>query len=796
MKRFISFVLTAFMLFGAIAALPASAYDIGWVWEPSSWDYYSVDTYTLGDVNGDGSINAIDALVIREYMVDETTEIDEQAADILDVGKINAKDLLILRKSFVDLADLADYDNGSVVQNLTVAGTPIEEFSIVVPEGSTVDDNAGNAAGHLRRMLLYMTGHRPVVDVVPTTEHYIEFHQLDENTPEGEIYEIENYKYEVVDGNLHIYGTRRGCLYAIWDILTEYFGMRFYSNDYAYAYESRGTDIPEGTSVFKHPGLDFRHCSQTFGGDDAPYHYFAMHLNGTQINGYGEDKWGTKTGPIFANAHSYGMYWQMATGYENWNTADLDNPGLYDAKMKSGEVQDEYKWNPCFTNDTDYNILFRGLLEVARIKLTYTPYDPKVNSFSFSICDNGYFCTCTKCRLISSDEYFPKRDEYGQGAGGAGLNIYLANRACRDIVEYYDGRAASWEETGEDGGWGLPIEDEYPGVSLYTIIYDHTLPTTILPEENLIIMFCGTACNNHYVGTKGCNGNKNWLGGDGDYDVDSLKAWGQVCKETGAELWYWYYPVTYCSYICDAPNITNIYHDIKFLVEECNVNGVFYEGGGPGYQFEPLKAHMAAQVMWSIEEQADGSITMMSEEEFHEEMKEYLFLFYGDGYEKIYEYMMMYEAAGDALDYEEGLETPCYINNHDRPGDMFSFSYMQENYLTMRGLLEEARALTEAGDREREREMLRRIDYLLVGCDTLGLSANKDWYNNGEAGEEGYDTYVANYTWLYNFIKSAGMTLWSNDVYVLPSELDLDVSPLRAFHDDPSWNVTPWETVD
>ena len=825
------------LVFGTLATAVSAAFDNSGNWQPENyWSHDIVDTYTLGDVNDDGAINAKDALALRKHLADESYAVNENGADIVELGNVNAKDLLMVRKHLAGIEEISDYESDQAVDSFTIAGNDISTYSILVPEGTTDTSTVyGNSASLFRKYVLFATGYSLVIDNVRLAEHAIVYHQVDEDSEMGRKLEIENYIYEVVDGDLHIYSTRRGAIFATYDILEEYLGYRFYSNVNTHQYETRNADIPEGTYEFKHPVLDFRHVCQSFMNTNDGVHRYPRHLN-SYAGGYGEARWGTRTGPVFLTAHSYDYYWKMASGYVNWDTAGQYDEGateeeilaanrLYGAKFESGFQQDQFNWNPCFTADEDYAILFRGLLETMRYVSTWTSYDPDTSYASFSICDSYYTCTCISCRKISSDEYFKKDKVYGLGAGGAGLCVYLANRACRDITEYYEGRMADYEAPYEPNDpsdpygpsdyydtaldYGMPIFDAYPDMKIETILYDHSLPVPeVQPEDNLMITFCGTACNNHYVGSYGCNGKKNLLGADGDADVDALKAWGKACNDNGAELWYWYYPVNYGSLIVDTPNITNIYHDIKFLVENCHVTGVFYEGAyHQGFQFEHLKAHLAAEVMYSVEYDENGVLSLMTEEEFHEEMKEYLFLYYGEGYEYVYEYLLMYEAASDALDEEEGRTYTCYVNNHDRPGDNFSYYYWQEHYLEMRGLLESALELagttpyadawynTGMGQDHttyvyNNASQAERIEFLMIACDTMGLSANcKDWWFSESATAEQKEIYKTNYTWLYNILKEYDLPLFTNRLYTLPSEIDFDKTPLHAFNGIPSWNA-------
>ncbi len=674
-----------------------------------------------------------------------------------------------------------------------IAGNDISTYSIVYPAGAKYEENAYFAADTLRKFIKLATGVSLTVVAEATTENVIEM--VDVTTIEGleDELEIENYKYEVVDGDLLIYGTRRGNMYAVYEILEEYLGYRFYSDELTHQYADRAVNIDEDTEVFHDSYLKFRICKQAFWRNDQD-HYFPRRLNGSQ-HGDSSEALGTLTGPHFINAHSYGRYWQQATGqYDvNFDEATGANRNDYEKKYNVGEVKPEYGWNPCFTDDWEYATLFRGLLETMRWIQGWHTFREETSSISFSICDNRVVCPCPGCTSIAAegleykDEIIPGCGTTSLGCGEAGLNLYIANRACRDIKEYYGGfdeelgyyvgRPAGMEEYGDyeysNGGYGEAIKDAYPFMDIYTILYDHTMPHELLltdpryekirPEENLTIMFCGNPCNNHYMGANECNGNRNALGDSGEEDADAFAAWGDVTKVTGSEMWFWYYPVNYNTYVTDSPNIFNIWYDFKYVIEECNVSGIYYEGAGRGYLFENLKAHLAAVFMWSMVENEDGTVSYMSYDEFIEALEEYLKLFYGAGWEYVYEYICMQDEAGNVSnvgDYnadgtpmldENGQPKShviCYINNLDYMGDMFDYEYSAENYLYMRDLILKGMALAS------DDEMYERYQLLLMNCDVIGLSAvRKSWYLAEDADPELKEIYVENYTWVYNFLK-------------------------------------------
>ncbi len=781
MKKFIAALLCVMMLVSSVVSASAltgnSAYP----------DIIVGNEYTVGDANDDGAVNAIDDLEIKKYCVDLAV-INANGADINADGVVNAKDLLILKKCHAGADTLANYESDETIANFTIAGNPITEYDIVYHADAKYVENNYYAADTLRKFINLATGYNLGTTTVATKAHKIEF--VDVTTIEGleEELEIENYKYEVVDGDLFIYGTRRGAMYAVYEILEEYLGFRFYNDTFTYQYAARAADIPEDTNVFLDSYLEFRICKQGFWREDQ-VHYFPMRLNGSQ-HGDSSETMGTLTGPHWINAHSFGKYWQLATGdfYVDIESGK-HSYGDYKAKENAGVVQNEAEWNPCFTSDGVYATLFRGLLEAIRYCQSWGhTFREDTSLMSFSICDNRTVCTCAECKFISNSGTQGRNPNliYNLNCGEAGLNLYIANRACDDIKAYYEGRPASIDEkgTGIDGyeGFGQGIKDFYPTLRLYTILYDHTFPheklfsgegyaakygygyEAIIPRDNLCIMFCGNPCNNHYMGAYECNGNKNLLGLNGEHDAEAFAAWGDVTKQSGATMWFWYYPVNYNTYVTDSPNVFNIWYDCKYVIEECNVSGIYYEGASKGYIFENLKSHLAAKFMWSMVENEDGTVSYMSYDEFIEALQEYLQIHYGKGWEYVYEYICMQDEAANVnvVGCQDGHANPildengqqkyavsCYINNCDYMGDMFNYEYMRDNYEYMRNLIVKAMALSTPGDKQ----MYQRYEFLLMNVEMIGLSAvRKSWYLSDSATAEQKATYMERYDWLYNFL--------------------------------------------
>lgn len=721
MKKILSVFLSAVMLLGCLCVGSYAA------------EIKADDSYAVGDVNGTGDVNAVDSLLLKANIAGSETgslKFVFDAADFDADGALNAKDSYCMRSFLSGKTPLSSYDNGYNVYKLLIAGFDISEFCIVVPEDATREDNAHFAAEKMQMYVEVATGVKLDIcygDADRTREHAIVYHKVALDSETGDEIGYEGYKYDITNGDLNVYGTARGNMYCTYDLL-ERLGFVFYDNDYTFLKENRRIEFAEGEEVTFVPDLMFRMVAGNyFGGDGCENHFFAQKLNGSQLYQQEDStRTGTLTGPRFINAHSFGYYWRMGTG----NYTDDDH--LYEC-WQSGEIMEESDygsnppWQPCAANSKEYDTLMLGLdRTITMIEKRGQKFTADISAMSFSIADNqGGYCDCRTCFKKSRTE------------GYSGVYIDLTNKAARDVKVLYP---------------------EYPTLKLMSIIYDHTIPETVRPEDNVIIFFCGQGCNNHPINSGGCTGNAPLLHKlHNDSVVESLKAWTGFCHDAGTEIWFWYYPVSFLFYMAPCPNVLKLYDDFKFIINECGVDGMYFECGGRGYGFESLKAHLASEYMYNPN---------MTEEEYEEILKEYLYAYYGAGYEYIYEYLLYHDESGD-------LET-CYLNNFNYPNKMYDMTYLAENYEYMRGLVLSALELAENEDE------IEHLEMLLVTCDFMGLSAvHSDWYTNGNNVEE----YTANYDEMCGLIQKYEMrpSTFSNPDGT-PEQLDFtnyEVSPLN-----------------
>ncbi|MBR6676791.1 MAG: DUF4838 domain-containing protein [Clostridia bacterium] len=743
MKKIVSLVLCAVMLISTLATTVGAAQ-----YNPEELDEDNLsltqtimkdETFSLGDVNSDGSFNAADSLTLKlDLSGAAANQVLFEAADFDADGKLTAMDSYSMKTCLAGKKSLADFGGDKQLYNFTIGGVSISDFSIVIPEDASYDSNLYFATELIYEYVKYATGYAlPIERGTASGANAIYVNSVADESELGQELGHEGYKYEVKDGSLYIYGTHRGCMYAAYEIIEEYLGFNFLIGTHTFSYKQRSVDIEEGTEKTFVPPFRFRHTKSTFPSGNREAGYLARRLNGTQSYAYKNEKrsveyYGDFVGPVFNNIHSYAYYWQMGTGiidvYED-STEDE-----YFARLQTGEVKSETEWEPCATSEKDYNTLFTGFLYTIRmIEARGYPikYQDKTNCYSFSINDNANWCTCRKCNAEIKKKT------------GTGLYLELANKGARDIQAYY------------------------PGLDVLSWTYTREMPIDVLPDEHLVVVLAGFNCANHYLGSDECERGTFFGFPNSDFE-ERIDQWDDLCEQTGAEIWLWYYPESHYFWFVDIPNFYTIFYDIKWCFEH-GVDGFFYEGsGGKGYLFENVKAYLASKVMF------DPSMTL---EEYEEALKSYLYSCYGRGWENIYQLIQMYEEAGNAVGFEGGNQNSsyCYIGNYDRAYDLVSVVYMNENYETMRNLILAAIEEHDESLTTNSGYTTTKLNNLFYAFEILGLGATYlDHYVNGT--EEQRAEYKKRADSFLEYYLNTGMTVSSYTEYhaKVPEVFDLD----------------------
>lgn len=771
MKKTVSILLSIVMLCSGLAVF-ASAYGENNI--TISQTILPDKNYNIADANGDKSVNAVDSYSVKASIAGhEDVEVSIDAGDLNADGKLSSADVYYLQTILAGVRSASSFENGQTVNTFKIGGADISEFVIVLPEDTEYSDNIYYSYELLRAYVNRVTG----VDLSKVyggegVEHGIYFNNV-KGTELGDELGADGYYFYVENGNLYINGTLRGNMYAVYEILEKYLGLFFYDNSYTLSSKVRCANLEEGLSEKYVPAFEARAVGTNFWGSTRECHYFARKLNfATNFPNEGDSYYGWSVGSKFNNAHSYWYYKPMAQGEWPEDDGTMSLADMYYQKFVNGgglSYSDSGTPQPCAVDDYEFDTLYEGMLLVngmLRARGYDFNFEDRQNSISFSINDGDDYCKCKVCKAIAN------------GTDIARVTKGIGN-TLKSMQEWYCGDF-TYDETAAKASFpkeGYPalyvalanraaerIKNDIPGARILTIIYDSILPATIKPGDNIILWYCGTisGCITHHFGEE-CNISTAVTGTDlanfhsDASDALAIDTWVKLANESGAQVYFWYYPENYSFYLYDAPVIFDMYYDYQWLAMH-GVKGMYYEGSGKTFCcFERIKSSLASELAWN---------PYMTMDEYKLLIKKYLKAEYGYGYEHVYNYLIELENAAA----EVTVCVPFFCGAFDS----FSKTYIAEHYEYMRNELLLAKEQkgnigfsgTGAG-----------LDTLLMSCEVLGLSACYDsMYTNGTSDSR--KTYEERYTWVYNFIKNNNLTCGVDPSFKLPDSISFSESIL------------------
>lgn len=497
---------------------------------------------TIGDLNNDGRITAVDSLLMRKLMADLIdSSVNTAAADINADGKISIADLVKLRAYIAGAIDDFDATADVDVKEITIGGTDISQFEIVVadpPAEYKAYENYHFASRMLRNYIQSANGYTLNITYTPTKAHRI--YLVFEPSELGK----EGYRWETRDGNFYITGGyRRGCTYGVYDFLQKYIGWRFFEYELEYCFPSELVNVPEGLDYTYIPPLEYRdvHTGQwmiSYPGNDT----IAMHCTANKVNSHSDRaymqsaKYGWGEGNVWANAHSF----YLIFGIKNSEQPCLSNP--YAAGTTANWIKNLINER---STTWDNNYLYYNLSRVA-------------SSWN----DNENYCMCDNCKAIYQEE---------QSIAGT---IVRFNNQVASIVNA-----------------------TYPDLEIYYIAYGSARipPVKTKPEGNIVVCYCWNGCNNHLYNSDECSEEGNILGYKNWEEQCYFEAWSRISPK----LFAWYYATSFGYNIGPCPNILNIREDFRYWAEN-NVVGIYAEAESDAtMSFEGLRNYLMAQCMWN-----------------------------------------------------------------------------------------------------------------------------------------------------------------------------------------------------
>lgn len=677
MKKAICALLSAAVLAGAFAfAAPVSTHAA---------------LYKPGDANGDCKIDAVDSNLIKQYVSEPLSLTD--GADVDRDGKVCSRDALYLKASFsgaLSLSDRFPEDYGK--KCFAVAGNNISEYKIIVTNPD--NPNMVFASQELQKYVYEGCGAELEIENIPMSQLDGERRVIVLSEGDSDVYGTDGFKLSVKKGNLLVEaGAKRGCMYAVYSVLEDYFGYRFYGYNHSEILPEVSADIPEGTEDVQIPTVNYRcNCINPFSDTYVYSSDIKRKLSGcTSQWSMQRPEYGYGICRLWANAHSFDVFIPVVE-YVRATTDPEDLYGVTDEQILASS-SDLVR---CLSKEQSFEICLKNMKKLIAERMEAgSVIGNDITEISCSYAADENICNCRKCNKVMREE-----------KSASGILVRFANR-INDA-----------------------LHEDYPGITVIINGYGtwRKPPEVSVLNPDIIVLYCWGGCTAHLIGSGECSGRviSSDLGCN-TIEEKYFRGW----QEHSSRMYIWYYPTNIYYLLCPQPNFFKLYDDFMYFTSH-GVEG-FYVVGTTGSSFEDLDAYLVCDLMWD---------TQMTREEFEKKTKEYLKFYYGYGWIYIYEYMEMLREAGSV--------NGCVLNDFEQPFDIYSESYFKENYPKMKELLSLAEKEADTDFRK------QNVERLSVHMKFLGLSATYDSdYVNGSPQQRA--EFESEWRWVYDYINANGI---------------------------------------
>ncbi|MBQ2729226.1 MAG: DUF4838 domain-containing protein [Clostridia bacterium] len=568
MKKIISFILCIALAVSAFAfAVPSSAI-----------------LYKKGDIDNNGTINAIDSYYLTTYISGMNTPSELVYADTTSDGKLSAQDSYIMKLHLSGAGNIDTlYPEGRGWGGFTVMGTPIADYTVVV----TDPDNANMvfAAEELAKYVRLGDGFTALN--IETGESTAEKQILLKADTTGEM-GTDGFNIKTVGDDLVITaGAMRGTMYAVYEILEAYYGYSFYPYGEYKLDKYLTADIPEGTDDTQIPHVRYRCvCITGFRNEYTESTVIKRKLSGCSVqSSMLQAKYGYGIERVRANAHSFDVF--------------IPTDELVEATDSTKR---------CLSKEVTFEICVKNMIALLDERVAAGAVIGKdITEISCSYAADDEPCTCRNCNKVYREE----------GNQHSGLLCRFVNKVHAEIIKVYPEIRV--------------IVNAYGNASNPSLGW-HDAPGKTALNEGITLLYCWNGCANHMLGMEGCTDTGNSLGVTNKKSEADFLAWTEKCSD----IYVWYYPTHIYYMLCPEPNFDNLYNDFQWFINN-GANG-FYVVGTDGGSFESMDGQLIADMMWNPD---------MTKEEYDLRCAEYLKDHYGYGWFYIREYMDMLIECGD-----------------------------------------------------------------------------------------------------------------------------------------------------
>ena len=322
----------------------------------------------------------------------------------------------------------------------------------------------------------------------------------------------------------------------------------------------------------------------------------------------------------------------------------------------------------CYSNAEMRKVVAKNIINMLKKETAPTLVSLSINDVEHSDCQ------CEKCKGMF---------------GGKGNNT--------DRMLYFVNKVAA------------QVKKAFPEVKIDTISYADVRkpPEIVKPAENIIIRVCATKDIAGLTLEEGVAANL-------PQPVNFMKRINELAAITD-KIYIWDYPYDYVTTNAIFPILHTLLADMRYYVDH-SVKGIFINGQTDASDFDDLKVYLLAKIMFN---------PYMSAEEYETHLKEFLEGFYGDGWQALYQFILLSEAVSAKTEFDRWSPPQKVIPlQYDQDGKV-DYTFMNKAW----ALFEEAKQKARGGE-------WRRIDKNSLQVDYYELrSLMKEGVKNGTAEE-------------------------------------------------------------
>ena len=347
----------------------------------------------------------------------------------------------------------------------------------------------------------------------------------------------EDIQITVESGQVQIQGgLPRGVLYAVYQFLEEFVGIRFLTADHTHIPDAAALKIPCGSYTYA-PPFSFR---WSYYRENSENPAFAAKRKVNTVTD--AENLGGKTQQQLIN-HSFHALVPYGTYGENHPEYYALVEGKRDTNTHGGGPQ------LCVTNPE--------VIEVAaETGIQQLTDRPEATNISVSQADTAAYCRCETCEVLNEAEDSPM-----------GSQLTFVNAVAERI------------------------EQAHPHVKVGTLAYWYTRkpPKTVTPRHNVQIQLCSIeCCTLHAIDNPDCEQNRAFC--------QDTNEWGKICDD----IWIWNYNTNFRAYDLPFPNLRSIAPNVRyFLRNNAKGVFMQANGNGLTGEFSDLRNYLISHLIWN-----------------------------------------------------------------------------------------------------------------------------------------------------------------------------------------------------